>query len=345
MKFSPAEKGSFSVTSSRAAVSPASPIKFDGTAFEAEVVSSLSNQDFISYANAVFDKIRALCMMDDDYYLYLTACGFIEKDASRRISVSKPKSKKIYWAIYIIATLGAVICVADRSPFSIFFFALMAFGLIGAFSKDRTSISKQDLRKLSEIVSASHQLADDMGGTVKFTDSGNMTTSKPPKGSFAKLFSNASENSFSNTVPTSTPQNYERFHVAGVSFHQNEIASLGYENSDYEMSKKEIIDSSMENEKIYAVEFDPQRVELEPEPDNPHDPNAIKVIVDGVHVGYIKKGSTAHVRNLLAAGGKVSAEIYGGKYKMLCHYDEDDDDVYEMECDEDMYGVTVSISK
>lgn len=33
------------------------------------------------------------------------------------------------------------------------------------------------------------------------------------------------------------------------------------------------------------------KVEIEPEPDNPHDPNALKVLVSGEHVGYVPRGS------------------------------------------------------
>ena len=31
-------------------------------------------------------------------------------------------------------------------------------------------------------------------------------------------------------------------------------------------------------------------VTIQPEPTNPHDPHAHKVMVDGVHVGYLKRG-------------------------------------------------------
>ena len=45
-----------------------------------------------------------------------------------------------------------------------------------------------------------------------------------------------------------------------------------------------------------------------------------------MHVGYIKKGSCTHVKNLLKSGkiAKIDAEIHGGKYKLLySEYDED----------------------
>lgn len=135
------------------------------------------------------------------------------------------------------------------------------------------------------------------------------------------------------------------FRVAGVSYRQDDILELADENSDFSMTRREIIDAGMENERIYQYEFDPHRVELIPEPSNPYDPNAIKVVIDGVHVGYIKKGSTTRVRNLLKAGGKVTAEIKGGPYKILLYRNEDGKDNYEMEHDESPFSVAVHIEK
>lgn len=135
----------------------------------------------------------------------------------------------------------------------------------------------------------------------------------------------------------------ENFRVAGTSFHEKEIEEIGTDNMDYEMSKKEIVDAGLEDERIYKLEFFPYSAELIPEPDNPYDPKAIMVIVDGVHVGYIKKGSTSRVRNLLEAGGKISAEIHGGPYKVI--YLDDENDKYEIEHGEAPYSVVINITK
>lgn len=143
----------------------------------------------------------------------------------------------------------------------------------------------------------------------------------------------------------SSLKKYETFHVAGITHRQQEIFQMADENEDYSMSKKDIIDSGKENERIYKYEFNPVHVELIPEPDNPHDSKAIKVVIDGVHVGYIKKGSTSRVRNLLKAGGKVSAEIKGGPYKVLLYQCEDGKDRYDMETGETNYFVSVQIEK
>ena len=135
------------------------------------------------------------------------------------------------------------------------------------------------------------------------------------------------------------------FRVAGVSYRQDDILELADKNSDFSMTRREIIDAGMENERIYQYEFDPHRVELIPEPSNPYDPNAIKVVIDNVHVGYIKKGSTTRVRNLLNAGGKVTADIKGGPYKILLYRNEDGKDSYEMEHEEIPFSVAVHIEK
>ena len=136
----------------------------------------------------------------------------------------------------------------------------------------------------------------------------------------------------------------ENFNVAGTSFHQEAIEDLGSENSLYEYTKKELIDEGYEDEKIYQYEFFPEKVELVEEPENPHDPNAIKVIVDGAHIGYIKAGSCAHVKKLLQSGtvSDISAEIYGGKYKILSS--NDSGDTYTLEKDSKPFGARISIS-
>ena len=139
----------------------------------------------------------------------------------------------------------------------------------------------------------------------------------------------------------------ENHKVAGTSFRQKEIESLGQENSQYYCSKKELIDDYMIDERIYQYEFFPASVQLVEEPDNKYDPNAIKVIIDNMHVGYIKKGSCAHVKKLLRHNriSSITASISGGKYKYISSdYDvEKDEDVYTMETDSVDYFISIDI--
>lgn len=137
------------------------------------------------------------------------------------------------------------------------------------------------------------------------------------------------------------------YHVAGTTFYEDAILSLASENSDYEMSKRDLIDAGMTDEKIWEYEFDPSNVKLVPEPENPHDPNAVKVIVDGEHVGYIKKGSCKHILKLIAEDRilKIDCEIGGGNYKIVSeeYDDEKDKEVYTLERDKTNFFVTLTI--
>lgn len=134
----------------------------------------------------------------------------------------------------------------------------------------------------------------------------------------------------------------DSFIVAGTSFRREVIEEMGVENPAYSYSKRQLIDEVSEGERVYEYEFFPSNVELIEEPDNPHDPNAIKVVIDGVHVGYIKSGSCSRVRNLLRSGKAISveADIYGGNYKL---FSLDDDEQYHIEKSETDFGVKVRI--
>jgi hypothetical protein len=48
---------------------------------------------------------------------------------------------------------------------------------------------------------------------------------------------------------------------------------------------------------------------LEPEPTNAFDPTAVKVVVDGIQVGYIPKFDSAQVTKMIAASGKPTKEV------------------------------------
>lgn len=139
---------------------------------------------------------------------------------------------------------------------------------------------------------------------------------------------------------------FERHKLGGTSFRLDAIMDLAEDNPDYDMSKREIIDAGMEGERIYQYKFPVGPVELVDEPENEHDPNAIKVLVAGQHIGYIKRGSTGRIHNLQRSGRVlgVTAEIYGGKYKVVTCYDDDDGvEQYELIKDESLYGAAIEV--
>lgn len=139
----------------------------------------------------------------------------------------------------------------------------------------------------------------------------------------------------------------EHHHVTGTSHYKENIESLAVDNPFYDSTKKELIDDSMTEEKVYLYDFPVSKVDLIEEPENSVDKNAIKVICNGVHIGYIKKGSCSHVKNLLHSNriSNISIEIYGGKYKCVYEdYDDDENDIaYTMETGDDPYHAIVKI--
>lgn len=125
------------------------------------------------------------------------------------------------------------------------------------------------------------------------------------------------------------------YKVAGVSHYEANILSLASRSTEYTLSKRQLIEEGLTDERIWEYDFYPLKVEIVPEPENPLDPNALKVLVDGAHVGYIKSGSCSRMRHLLDTDRilRITAEIGGGRYKYveLVDYTESGKDIYEME--------------
>lgn len=147
-------------------------------------------------------------------------------------------------------------------------------------------------------------------------------------------------------TPEKPRAKFERHKLAGTSYHMDAIMALAQENPDYDLTKREIIDDDLTDERIYQYTFTDGPVELVDDPDNEHDPNAIKVLIAGQHIGYIKRGSTGRVHNLQRAGRVlgVTAEIYGGKYKVVtCDEDYDGTEHYDLIKDETEYGAAIEI--
>ncbi len=113
-------------------------------------------------------------------------------------------------------------------------------------------------------------------------------------------------------------------YVAGLYYRQEKLVNdVLSENPDYSMTKKEIIDACMEDERIYQYELFYSAADLVPEPDNPHDPNAIKVIVYDTHIGYIPAEKAKSVKRIMDTKSIISVgcDIYGGPYKYLSDED------------------------
>lgn len=136
----------------------------------------------------------------------------------------------------------------------------------------------------------------------------------------------------------------ENHRATGMEHYMDNIMELAFENDDYSLSKKEFIECYSEGDRVWKYEFYPTKAELVPEPDNRYDPNAIKVVVDGKHVAYIKHGSCSRVLKAIKEGTirRITCEMGGGPYKT---YYEDEDGSYTMEQDSANYFVHLTLYK
>lgn len=137
-------------------------------------------------------------------------------------------------------------------------------------------------------------------------------------GLFSRLFSRQAQQA--EPVPSTKVVGHG---VAGINYHQKELQAMGQKNPAYDLNKRELLKRWPKGVTVYEYTFDPQRVDLIPEPENPKDPKAIKVLLDCVHVGYIKAGSCAHIHRLIRENRieSIEARILGGKYKAVFSYD------------------------
>ena len=143
-------------------------------------------------------------------------------------------------------------------------------------------------------------------------------------GIFSRLF--AKKEQPIEPDPTPAPNTRKVSHgIVGTSYREDAIWLLGKKNPDFELDKRGILKRWPQGETVYEYTFGQLKAELVPEPENPHDPKAIKVLIEGVHVGYIKAGSCARVHKLIRENRiqKIEPRIFGGKYKAVFSLDAD----------------------
>lgn len=108
--------------------------------------------------------------------------------------------------------------------------------------------------------------------------------------------------------------------VVGTEYRNLEsILSLVTPNPDYQLDKRAMVNKYPDGNVVYEYIFQEQEASFEFEPTNEYDPNAIKVVIRGIHVGYVKKGSCSRIRNLINQGEieSISAKITGGNNNEL----------------------------
>ena len=101
------------------------------------------------------------------------------------------------------------------------------------------------------------------------------------------------------------------FAVTGTKHYQANFKMVLRRNKQYDLPKSKIKYDVYEYDLIETT----NSVRLVEEPMNEYDPNAIRVEFMGSTLGYIKKGATAQVKNLLKQNHKIKIIFYGGNVK------------------------------
>lgn len=140
-------------------------------------------------------------------------------------------------------------------------------------------------------------------------------------GIFKNLFKQAAPKSCpANEQIAAIPEGKKHAHkIAGVKYYEANIVKLARKNPAYNYTKKEIIAKKLCCEYLFEYTFAPKITKLIPDPTNPHDPNAIKVIIDEQHVGFIKAGSCTRILKLIKEDriARIESKIGGGRFQNL----------------------------
>ena len=104
-----------------------------------------------------------------------------------------------------------------------------------------------------------------------------------------------------------------RFNVAGVYYYKDGVRAAAKKRKDFALSEEEFRVNHSNGKKVFQYYFSRgSSVALIPEPNNPHDPNAVAVYVNGIQVGHVPAELAPDMRSVLNAGYSAEAFLSGG---------------------------------
>lgn len=311
------------------------------------------------------DRLAGYCKhclrMIEDGTDICPACGRSQYEKAQA------QGKKRTWRFYagIFCVFGAIVMLTENIIGSLIY-SVLAFLLLrkskpetqsGSFETAPLDISNPHNHAASKTTAISGAKSHiNSPRDLELEKSADAIVRAMHKQTVRDLYGNDAVNndfSYENDLPEfmkSTPSGIEKTHKAtGMEHYKDNIMELALPNPYYDWTKQELVDIHMTEERIYQYEFDPKTVELVPEPDNPYDPNAVKVIVGGFHVAYIKRGSCSHILKLLKEDSisNISCIMGGGPYKYISeeYDDEADRDIYVMEKGDTKFFVHLKITE
>lgn len=111
----------------------------------------------------------------------------------------------------------------------------------------------------------------------------------------------------------------ETFDVAGTHYCMQNIMKLATRNPDWKKTGKALVKAGYAGKQVFRYTYINKPVKLIPEPQNPHDPNAVMVQIAGEKVGYISAEEAPHVNDVLKHRKiiYISSFIGGGDQKYI----------------------------
>lgn len=108
-------------------------------------------------------------------------------------------------------------------------------------------------------------------------------------------------------------------HGTGMEHYMDKLMALAVEDLNYTCTKKEMRDFLIINRRVYQYKFNPTSIDLVPEPENLYDRNAVKIVLNDLHVGYIRSSEAEGAADLFNSERvrRVQVSVQGGKYKIL----------------------------
>lgn len=134
----------------------------------------------------------------------------------------------------------------------------------------------------------------------------------------------------------SQPKEKECIWVVGEYYRHNDICSVVSGNPLYNLPDADFVKKVEPDKRIYRYKYRKTNGQLVPEPTNQHDKNAIKVIVENTHIGYIPSEQCIDLKKRINQIKEVEIHIGGGDYKYHSH-----NEVYKLQ---DSFNVKVYIT-
>ena len=100
------------------------------------------------------------------------------------------------------------------------------------------------------------------------------------------------------------------FKVSGTHYHLDDVNKLATKIQKYGMKPEKLISMGYAERRVYRYFY-------KNEPTNQHDPNAVKVLINDILVGYVPKEDCEAVKVFLQYPLRITAEISGGDYKIV----------------------------